>query len=206
MDREGLGTAVVETLVQEGIISSSADLYYIKKEDIEALERQGEKSAQNLIDSIEKSKENDLSKLLFALGIRGVGEKAAKVISKKFKTLDDLLAYVKAYFTYQKYFDDHKSNKQVIDSKSGNCVDLLQFCMNYAKAMGYESKCIHVKCKTSGTGHVFGKFKHPKHTGNTWIIRDIAAVADGGSIKSVWCSDGIVQATNPSWFMENWNR
>ncbi|MBE6904529.1 MAG: NAD-dependent DNA ligase LigA [Ruminococcaceae bacterium] len=90
MDIEGLGTAVVETLVQESIISSSADLYYIKKEDIEALERQGEKSAQNLMDSIEKSKENDLSKLLFALGIRGVGEKAAKVISKKFKTLDNI--------------------------------------------------------------------------------------------------------------------
>ena len=78
--------------------------------------------------------------------------------------------------------------------------------MNYAKAMGYESKCIHVKCKTSGTGHVFGKFKHKKHTENTWITRDIAAVANGESIRSVWCSDGIVQATNPSWFLENLNR
>ncbi len=90
MDIEGLGTAVVESLVHQKLISSSADLYYIKKEDIEALERQGEKSAQNLIDSIEKSKENDLSKLIFALGIREVGEKAAKVLSKKFKTLENI--------------------------------------------------------------------------------------------------------------------
>ena len=129
-----------------------------------------------------------------------------KKTGKRFTTIDDLLAYVKVYFKYQKYFDDHKSNKQVIDSKSGNCVDLLQWAINMAKAMGYESKCIHVKCKTSGTGHVFGKFKHPKHTGNTWIIRDIAAVADGGDIRSVWCRDGILQAENPSWFLENLNK
>lgn len=131
---------------------------------------------------------------------------ATKKWGRKYTTLDDLLAFVKAYFTYLKYFDDHKSNKEVIDTKSGNCVDLLQFLINYAKAMGYEAKCIHVKCRTSGTGHVFGKFKHPKHTGNTWITRDIAAVANGGSIRSVWCSDGYLQAENPSWFMSNLNR
>lgn len=127
----------------------------------------------------------------------------AKKTGKRFTTIDDLLRYVQSHFKYQYYYDDHKSNKQVIDSRSGNCTDLLQFCMNYAKAMGYESKCIHVKCRSSGGGHVFGKFKHKKHTENTWIIRDIACVANGGSIKCVWCKDGILQAENPSWFMEN---
>ena len=130
----------------------------------------------------------------------------AKKTGKKFKTLDDLLAYVKKYWHYEKYFDDKKSNQQVIDTKGGNCVDLLQFCINYAKAMDYECKCIHVKCRVSGTGHVFGKFKHPKNTENTWIVRDIASVADGGDIRSVWCRDGIVQAENPSWFLENLQR
>ena len=129
-----------------------------------------------------------------------------KKTGKSFKTLDDLLAYVKKYWHYQKYFDDKKSNIQVIDEKSGNCTDLLQFLMNYVSAMGYESKCIHVKCKSSGTGHVFGKFRHPKHTDGKWITRDIACVADGGSITCVWCSNGTLQATNPSWFMSNLHR
>ena len=122
---------------------------------------------------------------------------------KAFKTIDDLLAYVKAYFQYEKYFDDHKSNKQVIDSKAGNCTDLLQFLCNMAEEMGYSWKCIHVKCRSSGTGHVFGKFKHPKHTEGNWITRDIACVANGGDIRCVWCRDGILQAENPSWFLEN---
>ena len=125
---------------------------------------------------------------------------------KAFKTIDDLLAYVKAYFQYEKYFDDHKSNKQVIDSKAGNCTDLLQFLCNMAEEMGYSWKCIHVKCRSSRTGHVFGKFKHPKHTEGNWITRDIACVADGGDIRCVWCKDGIVQAENPSWWMANLNR
>lgn len=125
---------------------------------------------------------------------------------KRFKTIDELLNYVKAYFHYQKYFDDHKSNKEVVDSKSGNCTDLLQWLMNNADAMGYDSKCIHVKCRVSGTGHVFGKFRHKTHTGGKWIIRDVAAIADGGGIHSVWCEDGILQAENPSWFMANLHR
>ena len=130
----------------------------------------------------------------------------AKKTGKSFKTVDDLLAYVKKYWHYEKYFDDKKSNQQVIDSKGGNCTDLLQFMINYAKAMGYECKCIHVKCRSSGTGHVFGKFKHPKHTENTWITRDIACVADGGDIRCVWCRNGVLQAENPSWFLENLQR
>ena len=131
---------------------------------------------------------------------------ACKKFNKQFTTIDGLLAYVKAYFHYLFYFDDRKSNKEVIDSKSGNCTDLLQFLVNMAKVMGYECKVYHVKCKISGTGHVWGKFKHKKHTGGNWITRDIASVADGGSITSVWCSDGYVQATNPSWFMANLNK
>ena len=131
---------------------------------------------------------------------------ACKKYGRKFNTLDETLAFVKAYFHYLKYFDDHKSNKEVTDSKSGNCTDLLQWLFNMAKAMGYECKCIHVKCRVSGTGHVFGQFKHKKHTGGKWISRDIAAVADGGSITKVWCADGIKLAEDPGWFMTNVNR
>ena len=91
MDIDGLGTAVVENLVNGGLIKSSADLYYLNRSDLENMERQGEKSVSNLLSSIEKSKENDLYRLIFAIGIRGVGEKASKILAKKFKTLDNLL-------------------------------------------------------------------------------------------------------------------
>lgn len=91
MDIEGLGTAVAETLVNEGLIKSSADLYFLERQQLENLERQGEKSVSNLLSSIEKSKENDLYRLIFALGIREVGEKSSKILAKTFRSLDRLM-------------------------------------------------------------------------------------------------------------------
>lgn len=131
---------------------------------------------------------------------------ACKKYGRTFKTLDDILEYVANHFNYEFYFDDSKSNKQVTDSKAGNCTDLLQWLINMVEPLGYEWKCLHVQCRQSGTGHVRGQFRHKKYTENTWVNRDIAAVADNGSIHSIWCSDGYLLATNPSWFVENLRR
>ena len=90
MDIEGLGDAVLEALVNNGLIKSAADIYDLKAPDIASLERMGNKSAFNLINAIENSKKNDLSKLVFALGIRHIGEKAAKLLSEKFYSLDSI--------------------------------------------------------------------------------------------------------------------
>ena len=90
MDIEGLGPAVVESLVKAGLLTAPGDLYTLQVQDVAQLERMGQKSAENLIAAIEKSKSNDLSRLLFAFGIRQVGQKAAKVLSAKFATLDQL--------------------------------------------------------------------------------------------------------------------
>lgn len=90
MDIDGLGPAVLEQLIDEGLIKSPADLYRLKAEDISALDRKAEKSANNLISSIEKSKQNELYRLLFALGIRNIGLKAAKLICENFETIDDI--------------------------------------------------------------------------------------------------------------------
>ena len=125
---------------------------------------------------------------------------------KKFKTLDDVLTYVKNHGKYSFYFDDHESNKEVTDKMSANCTDWLQWGINMAIAMGYEWKAIHVRCRVSGTGHVRGQFKHPKNTNGKWIDRDFAAVADGGAITSIWCRDGYLLGTNPNWFLANLNR
>ncbi|MBQ2889547.1 MAG: NAD-dependent DNA ligase LigA [Clostridia bacterium] len=91
MDIEGLGPALVEKLLENKIISSVSDLYDIKKEDISALDKMGEKSAQNLVDAINKSKENDLSRLIFALGIRHVGARNAQILAMHFKTMDAIM-------------------------------------------------------------------------------------------------------------------
>ncbi len=92
MDIDGLGIKLVELMIGEGLLRSPADLYYLEKDQIAALERMGEKSASNLIRSIEASKSNDLSRLLFAFGVRHIGAKAAKLIAAKFGDLDTLMA------------------------------------------------------------------------------------------------------------------
>ena len=91
MDIEGLGPALVQSLVEEGLVASPADLYALRLPDVAMLERMGEKSAQNLLSAIEKSKGNPLARLLFAFGIRQVGQKAAQTLAKQFGTLDKLL-------------------------------------------------------------------------------------------------------------------
>ena len=92
MDIEGLGPAVVEGLVNAGLVKGPGDLYALKAEDVANLERMGKKSADNLIAAIERSKENDLSRLLFAFGIRQVGQKAGQVLARQFGSLDALMA------------------------------------------------------------------------------------------------------------------
>lgn len=90
MNIEGLGEKIIEQLFDAGLIKSIADLYRLKKEDLLPLERMGEKSVQNLLKAIEASKQNSLEKLIFGLGIRHIGEKAASLLAKNFKTMDAL--------------------------------------------------------------------------------------------------------------------
>ena len=91
MDIDGLGPAVLEQLSAEGLVHSPADLYRLKAEDIASLDRKAEKSANNLISSIEKSKHNELYRLVYALGIRNIGLKAAKLLCENYLTVDDII-------------------------------------------------------------------------------------------------------------------
>ena len=90
MDIEGLGPAIIEQLMKNKLVHDYADLYYLKKEQIAGLERMGEKSAQNLIDSIQGSKERPLSRLIFALGIPYIGTRAADLLADAFGSIDKL--------------------------------------------------------------------------------------------------------------------
>lgn len=91
MDIEGLGPAVLEQLLDAGIISNICDLYNLDYEKIAELERTGAKTIQNLRNAIEKSKENDVAKLIFAFGIRHIGAKAASLLAEKFGDMDAIL-------------------------------------------------------------------------------------------------------------------
>ena len=90
MDIEGLGIAVVENLVQAGLVKTPGDLYFLNEDDVAGLERMGKKSAKNLIAAIQKSKQQDLARLIFALGIRQIGQKAGKLLATHFRTLENL--------------------------------------------------------------------------------------------------------------------
>ncbi|MCI8600155.1 MAG: NAD-dependent DNA ligase LigA [Oscillospiraceae bacterium] len=90
MDIDGLGPAVVDSLLNAGLIRNSADLYSLKAEQLSELERMGEQSAQNLVRAIDKSRGAGLGRLLYGLGIRNIGEKAAKLLAKKFGSMEAL--------------------------------------------------------------------------------------------------------------------
>ena len=90
MDIDGLGVAVVENLVNAGLVKTPGDLYFLKEEDVAGLDRMGKKSAQNLMAAIERSKSQDLARLIYAFGIRQVGQKAGKILAARFKTMDAL--------------------------------------------------------------------------------------------------------------------
>ncbi len=91
MDIEGLGESNLELFVNEGLIRTPADIYTVTEEQIIPLERMAEQSAKNIVEAINKSKENDLAKLLFALGIRHIGQKAAKLLSERFGTMSEVM-------------------------------------------------------------------------------------------------------------------
>ena len=92
MDIEGMGPAVVEMLLEKGQISSTVDIYDLTEEILKQNEGMGEKSAQNLLAAIGKSKENDLSRLIFALGIRHIGQRSAKLMAEHFRSMEAILA------------------------------------------------------------------------------------------------------------------
>ena len=91
MNIKGLGDSIIEEFLNRGFIKNIADLYELKLEDIASLKKNGKKFAQNLIDSIEESKKNDLYRVINGFGIRHIGVKAAKQLAKKYRSMDNLM-------------------------------------------------------------------------------------------------------------------
>ncbi len=137
MNIEGLGPQVVELLLANGKISDITDLYTLKVEDIETLDRMGRKSAENLVAAIEKSKEAGLERLLYALGVRQVGEVAAEEIAVKMRTLDACI---------DASFDDFAAINDIGDITSTALVEF--FADEKTKVLCEKLKSAGVKCES----------------------------------------------------------
>ena len=92
MDIDGLGAAIVDALIEKGLIKSPADIYYLTLDDVKSLWKAGSTAAKKLLAAIEASKAQDVSRLIYALGIRQVGAKTGKVLASAFGNLDGLMA------------------------------------------------------------------------------------------------------------------
>lgn len=137
MNIEGLGPQVVELLLANGKISDITDLYTLKVEDIETLDRMGRKSAENLVAAIEKSKEAGLERLLYALGVRQVGEVAAEEIAVKMRTLDAC---------FDASFDDFAAINDIGDITATALVEF--FADEKTKVLCEKLKSAGVKCES----------------------------------------------------------
>ena len=110
MDIEGMGPAMVELLLENNLVHHAYDLYSLKAEDLIGLDRMGEKSAENLLAAIEKSKENDLYRFIFGLGIRHIGAKAAKLVADKMQNMDAIMSASREDFADIDGFGDIMAN------------------------------------------------------------------------------------------------
>ena len=126
MDIDGLGYSIIEQLIDKGLISGIADIYELQLEDIASLKKNGKKFAQNLVDAINESKNNDLSKLITALGIRHVGSRLARTLAKKYRTLDNLMNAGLEELTMQDDVGEKTADSIYTFFKQDQTIDLIE--------------------------------------------------------------------------------
>lgn len=145
MNIDGLGESIITLLLNEKIIEDIADLYYINKDDLVNLERMGEKSANNLMNSIEKSKSNDLWRLINGLGIKYIGVKGAKILANNFKDLDKIIEAKGEDLVNLEEFGETMANSVVEffkEDKNLNVIDKLKKAGVSTKAVENEDENI----------------------------------------------------------------
>ncbi len=137
MNIDGLGEAIVEQLVNEGLIKTVADLYELDLQDLMALERFGRKSAENLLASIEKSKSNQLNRLVFALGIRGIGQRAATLLCEHFADMDGIMEALPLEIASIEGFGDIMAQSVYNAMQEPNRIRLIQRLKQHGVNMSY---------------------------------------------------------------------
>ncbi len=140
MNIDGMGQAIMSLLVEKGLVKSASDIYELKASDLIMLERFGEKSAQNLIDSIEKSKKTNLDRLVYALGIRNIGQKASQLLCEKFPSMNDIINADKDSISEIEGFGDVMAENLVKALKEPHRIQLIQRLENLGVNMTYSKK------------------------------------------------------------------
>lgn len=140
MNIDGMGQAIMSLLVEKGLVKSASDIYELKASDLIMLERFGEKSAQNLIDSIEKSKKSNLDRLVYALGIRNIGQKASQLLCERFPSMQDILNADKESISEIEGFGDVMAENIVKALKEPHRIQLIKRLENLGVNMNYAKK------------------------------------------------------------------
>ncbi len=140
MNIDGLGEANMKLLVESGLVKSTADLYILKKEQLTELERFGEKSAENLVNAIEASKKNEADRLVFGLGIRNIGQKAATLLCEKFGGVEALLNAEKDEISAIEGFGDVMAESVYNALREQHTIELISRLREYGVNMTYSKK------------------------------------------------------------------
>ncbi len=140
MNIDGLGEANMKLLVERGLVKSTADLYILKKEQLTELERFGEKSAENLVNAIEASKKNEADRLVFGLGIRNIGQKAATLLCEKFGGVEALLNAEKDEISAIEGFGDVMAESVYNALREPHTIELISRLKEYGVNMTYSKK------------------------------------------------------------------
>ena len=182
MDIEGLSEARIELLLKEGLIKNQADLYSLNVQDVAQLERMGEKSAQNLITAIENSKGRGLAKVLFALGINLIGQKAAKVLAQNFKNIDEIAEASREQLTAIYDFGDKMADSLMSWMSSEQGRDLVE----KLKAAGVSFESLEEKTLDVLKGQTFvvtGTLSRYKRDEITALIEKLGGKVSGSVSK-----------------------
>ncbi|MCG3085374.1 NAD-dependent DNA ligase LigA [Anoxybacillus sp. LAT_35] len=155
MNIDGLGEKVIAQLFEHGLVRSVADLYTLTKDELVALERMGEKSATNLLQAIEASKQNSLERLLFGLGIRHVGAKAAKTLAEHFETMERLQQATKEELTAIHEIGEKMADSIVTYFSKEEVKQLLERLRAYGVNMTYKGAKQTVDISSTFAGKTF---------------------------------------------------
>lgn len=142
MNIDGLGDANMALLVEKGFVKSPADLYSLKKEQLAELERFGEKSAENLIEAIEKSKSSELDRLVYALGIRNIGQRASTLLCEKFSDIESLISATREDIAEIDGFGDIMAENVVKTFSEPYFHELIEKLKNAGVNMKYSKKTV----------------------------------------------------------------
>lgn len=183
MNIDGLGPANMKLFVENGLLKSPADLYRLEKKQLMSLERFAEKSADNLLKAIENSKNTELDRLVYALGIRNIGQRAATLLCEKFSTMEELMSAEKEEIASIEGFGDIMAESVYNAMREPHRVELIQKLKDSGVNMAYSKKSIKDKRFEGLTFVLTGTLPTMKRSDAKKLIEDFGGKVSGSVSK-----------------------